>query len=108
MEPSRSLTNITRTTPVPPMQDQHQREAQARPQVVAVADIEEVVRKLSEALSTTNTQLSISVDNAEKEVIVRVTDARTGKVIRQIPSEDILRMKRNVKAMIGLLYDHSV
>jgi len=47
--------------------------------------------------------LSFSVDDTTGKTIVRVSDAQTGEMIRQIPSEELLEIARSLDKMQGML-----
>jgi flagellar protein FlaG len=49
--------------------------------------------------------LRYSVDDGSGQVVVTVTDATTGKVIREIPPAEILNLAARLDEMIGLLFD---
>jgi len=71
------------------------------------SDLNDVIQQLTHAMQMTHTKLSFSVDEVDGQVIVRVTDEASGKVIRQIPSDEMLRVAKNVKSLMGLLCDHA-
>ena len=105
------MNAIGRVSPSPAaiqVQEQPQRETPSKPVVEPVPDIEEVVKQLSDVMSANNMHLSFSLDDSSGKIVVHVTDQKTGKLIRQIPSADVLRIARNIRAMLGLFYDHSV
>ena len=52
-----------------------------------------------------NYSLSFSVDEASRHVVVRIRDANSGEVVRQIPNETVLRLSENLK---GLLQDEKI
>ena len=70
--------------------------------------IDEIVSRLNDTLSTSNVDLSFSVDRSSHQVVVEVKDAKTGEVIRQIPSDEMLRVAQNIQTMVGILLDHPV
>lgn len=47
--------------------------------------------------------LHFSIDDATGKTVVRVTDAQTGEMIRQIPSEELLAIAQSLDRMQGLL-----
>ena len=80
-----------------------------------VEEIESAVTKLSEFMQTNNRQLNFSVDEASSKLVVKVTDAESGKVIRQIPSEEVLKLterlqdfRTEVGKTVGLLFDKQI
>ncbi|MBM4244245.1 MAG: flagellar protein FlaG [Deltaproteobacteria bacterium] len=50
-------------------------------------------------------QLSIQQDPEVDRVVVRVIDAETGEVVRQIPSEEFMRHLKRLKGAKGLFVD---
>lgn len=68
----------------------------------------ELAAELNKMMETANTKLTFVVDQQLKKAIIKVVDAETNKVIRQIPSEDSLRVARKVSRLMGILYDGSL
>lgn len=58
--------------------------------------VEEVASKLQEFVNLIDKKLQFSVDEDSGRQVVRVTDKLSGDVIRQIPSEEVLRLARNL------------
>ncbi len=75
--------------------------------ILSAPEIDEVLQKLNSAARTMGTNLSFSVDGTTKKTVVTVTDAQTGEVIRQIPSEEMLKVSRMITELLGVLVDHS-
>lgn len=67
----------------------------------------EVVADLNESMQSINTAISFSIDSDTKKTVITVSDASTGKVIRQIPAEEMLRIAARLNELVGLLYDHT-
>jgi len=78
----------------------------ARP--VEIPKMESVTRQIDTFLRSTNRALQFRVDNASGRMVVSVTDAATGEVIRQVPGEEALRMAERIDAQIGALLDEKV
>jgi flagellar protein FlaG len=66
-----------------------------------------VVLELNKAMQIMNTSLSFSIDQATKQTVVKVTDVNTKQVIRQIPSEEMLRVSQRIAELLGVLFDHA-
>ncbi len=65
----------------------------------SAAEIELALGDISEYLQNTNTQLAFSVDEASDRSVVTVTDAESGDVIRQIPSEEVLKFAARINEL---------
>lgn len=64
-----------------------------------------IAKDLQQSLSKANTGLQFSVDNSTGKTIVKVVHEQSGEVIRQIPSEEMLSIARNIGKMQGLLLE---
>ncbi len=60
---------------------------------------EQIDRKLSESFS----DLRITIDDSLNRPVVRVVDSNSGELIRQVPSEETLRIAKRLDALSGLL-----
>ncbi|MDB2653936.1 flagellar protein FlaG [Luminiphilus sp.] len=75
----------------------------------AVADsIEEAVYVLNQALKKSPTQAVIQRDEELNRFIIRIADKASGEVIREVPSEAVLKFARNLEEMKGLLFDKTL
>ena len=48
--------------------------------------------------------LDFSVDDSSGQVVVKVIDGESGKLVRQIPSEELLRLSERLEDMRSLLF----
>ena len=55
-----------------------------------------------------NRKLQFVVDHNSNQVIVKVIDKETDKVIKVLPPEELQRLHRNLKDSIGFLFDERV
>ncbi len=70
--------------------------------------IEDLVHDLNKSMQDMDTQISFSVDNDTKHVVIKVIDTATNEIIRQIPPEEILRVSENIKKLLGVRVDQAV
>jgi flagellar protein FlaG len=75
---------------------------------VEIPKMESVRRQIDTFLRSTNLALQFRLDDATGRMVVSVTDAATGEVIRQVPGEEALRMAERIDASIGALLDEKV
>lgn len=64
--------------------------------------IEEVASKLQEFVNLIDKQLEFKVDDDSGRHVVTVSDKLSGDVIRQIPSEEVLRLARNLSELADI------
>ncbi|MCL2243863.1 MAG: flagellar protein FlaG [Treponema sp.] len=55
-----------------------------------------------------NKKLQFVVDHNSNEVIVKVIDKETDKVIKELPPEELQRLHHNLRDTIGFLFDERV
>ena len=75
-----------------------------------VLEIESAVEKLNQKLDEQHQDLNVgfSVDDESGRIVVRISDQNSGKLVRQIPSEETLEFARNVKQGKGLLLNTKI
>ncbi len=54
--------------------------------------------------SASGRQLSFDFDDSSKTLLVKVTD-KTGEVLRQIPSKEILDLHQRLESLVGMIID---
>jgi flagellar protein FlaG len=59
-------------------------------------------------MASTKTGLGFSIDESQNRPVVTVRNAETGEVVRQIPTDVVLRMGHSIDAMKGLLLNAKV
>lgn len=75
--------------------------AQQVPSQEQVKRAVESMKQLAETAAPNSLQFSIDDDTGK--TIVRVSDAQTGEIIRQIPSKELLEIARSLDKMQGML-----
>ncbi|CAI4171667.1 Flagellar biosynthesis protein FlaG [Alteromonas macleodii] len=61
--------------------------------------LDEAVKKVSDFLSAQNRDLLFNVDEQTQRTVVTVKDSSSGEVIRQIPSEEILKLADRIQEL---------
>lgn len=67
--------------------------------------IEDAVASIQEFVQSVRRSINFSVEEGAGRVVVKVTDADSGDVIRQIPSEEALRLAENLSEVRSLLFE---
>jgi flagellar protein FlaG len=71
----------------------------------AAVDIDSTTADLERISLAFNKKLRFVVDRELEQVIVKVIDPATDKVIKELPPEELQRLHLKIKEMIGLLFD---
>ena len=66
--------------------------------------LEEAVSSIQQFVQTVQRNLNFSLDDSTGRVVVKVTDGASGEVIRQIPSEEALRLAEGLEQARSLLF----
>ena len=69
------------------------------------AEIEDTVKKLNIAVEQLQKGLNFSIDEKSGGFVIRIVDQSTDETIRQIPSEDMLKIYQRMKEVNSLLFD---
>lgn len=70
--------------------------------VEAAADIRRAIGELTEVLRTTSIGLRFEIDEVTNRVVTKVIDKETGELIRQMPTEEVLRFARALDRLQGV------
>jgi len=71
----------------------------------ARANLSSAINMLNEQMASTKRGLGFSFDSAKNSAVIKVTDLNSGNVVRQIPTEEVLKMAHHIDAMKGILYN---
>ena len=66
--------------------------------------VEEAVTSIQNFVQNIRRDLSYSLDDSSGRVVVKVTDSISGEVIRQLPSEEALRLAESLEEARSLLF----
>ncbi len=65
----------------------------------------DLVERFRSQVQSIQRDLSFSVDDSTGDVVVKVIDGDSGKIVRQIPSEEILRLTERLDEMRSLMFE---
>ncbi|PZX33782.1 MULTISPECIES: flagellar protein FlaG [Cupriavidus] len=65
------------------------------------------ISELVDALKTTTIGLRFEIDEATHRVITKVIDKESGELIRQMPTEEVLRIARAIDKLQGLFINQA-
>lgn len=66
--------------------------------------LEDAVTSIQETTQALQRNLNFSIDDSTGRMVVKVTDSASGEVIRQMPTEDALRLAESLDEMRSLLF----
>jgi len=72
---------------------------------VSEDEIDEVLKDLEKFSNYFKTHLNFSKDESTGITVVKIINSETEEVIRQIPSEEILKIASKMQEVIGVLFD---
>jgi flagellar protein FlaG len=78
------------------------------PAKVDPKEVKRAALEINQALSSLNDHLQFSVDNTTNTTVVKLIDGNTGETLRQIPAEEILRLRAYYRDHQGLLVNTAV
>ena len=67
--------------------------------------LNEISESLNQEMRARSKDLQFSVDEVTNRFLVTVLDQESGKVVKQIPSDAILKVAHNLEALKGILFD---
>ena len=70
-------------------------------QKLSLDAVKEAVKTGNTMLQSVSSSLSFEIDDATKQVVVKVVDSKTGELVRQIPTVEMLDFMRRMKELEG-------
>ena len=83
-------------------------EKESRRKAKSRAATDQYIKQVLKIPNVLNRKLSYSVNKELNQVVVKVIDSKTDKVIRVIPSEALLKLHSRMKEVIGLIFDEEI
>ena len=85
-----------------------QRENNKETKALTADEISETVEEMNSFLQEMKRNLSFSVDEDLGQNVITVKDTENDEVIRQIPSEDLMVLRKKMDDVAGILFDTKV
>lgn len=101
---SRQKQSLPQSVPVGTSDEQSSTGASAPVKEASREQVEEAVATIQEFVQSVRRSINFAVDDGSGRVVVKVTDAGSGDVIRQIPSEEALKLAENLSEVRSLLF----
>ncbi len=80
------------------------KEGQSKGNEIVPTEIQEVTDEIKSYLSDLNISLNFKVDDKTNNLVVQVLDDN-GELIRQLPPEDVLKLREKLKELRGVLFE---
>lgn len=72
------------------------------------AKIDSMAKELDNVSAIFNRKLKFSIDRELNDVVVKVIDTETDKVIKELPPEAMQRLHVRMRETLGLLFDETI
>ncbi len=79
-------------------------EESVEPESVLLESANSAAQAFKSLVQDIQRNLDFSVDDSSGQVVVKVIDGDSGKLVRQIPSEELLRLSERLEDMRSLLF----
>jgi len=70
-------------------------------------EMKNMVDALNSAAKSVNKRISFDYHDKTRRIIMRVTDYKTGEIIREIPEKEMIQLVEHLQDMIGMFLDQS-
>jgi flagellar protein FlaG len=70
--------------------------------------MDQVSRQIQETFGIIDFKLNFFVDPDTQNILVKVVNAQTGKVIREIPPSQLMALAKSMKKLEGLFFDEKI
>ena len=70
--------------------------------------LEDSVSQLKDLVQSVQRDLQFSIDDFSGRTVITVLDSKTEEIIRQIPSDEVLALAKNIASLKGVLFSAEV
>ncbi len=74
---------------------------------LSAAQTQQSLQEINKVMDALSISVQFQIDPGLNEAIIKVVDQQSGKVIRQFPSEDVVRISKALDNLKGLLFAQS-
>ncbi|WP_051368928.1 flagellar protein FlaG [Psychromonas arctica] len=78
------------------------------PKQLADEDVQGALEEMNAFVQSMQRNLSFRIDEELGQEVISITDAETQEVIRQIPSEELVVLRKKMDDVVGILFDSKV
>ena len=82
--------------------------ASAQSQDIVRKETEKALETLKDYMDSVQTDLKIQVHQETGKIMVKIVSKDDGKVVREVPPEELLNLSARIKDMMGVLFDKKV
>ncbi len=83
-------------------------QAETEQKVIYPNEISKAVEQIQRLGDMFDRKLQFQVNKDINQIVIKVIDANTDKVIREIPSVEIQRLQARIRETVGLLFDETI
>jgi len=76
--------------------------------VMKPTELEKVVVEINQVMATVQRDINFSIDDKSGRKIISVYEKGTDTLIRQLPSEDALKLLHNLEELKGILFETEI
>lgn len=96
----------------PPVEQRPQADAagasrRAEQEAAPGGPLQDVVSDLNKLVRELHRELRFSVDSDSGDTVIKVIDRETEEVVRQIPSEELIRLRKRLQEAAGVIFQGS-
>ena len=70
--------------------------------------VQEAVELVNRVYDRSPVDLNLSIDDKTESLVIKLIERESRKVIRQIPPDEILRLRRHLQELLGVVFDRTV
>ncbi|WP_051904430.1 flagellar protein FlaG [Hippea jasoniae] len=68
-------------------------------------EIKKIIEKLNENVGKLTQDVKFTYSDTIKSLVVKVIDAKTGQVIREIPPKEVINLQKKLSEVVGIIFD---
>ncbi len=75
---------------------------------VSLEETKKLAEEIEKYLKDLNIKLSFKIDRKTHDIIVKIINRETGELIRQIPPQELLKLRQKLEELVGVLFNGKI
>jgi len=68
-------------------------------------ELKNIIDKINENVNRLNKDVKFVYNDTLKSLVVKVIDEKTGKIIREIPPQEVVNLQKKLSEIVGIIFD---
>ncbi|MBW1975460.1 MAG: flagellar protein FlaG [Deltaproteobacteria bacterium] len=75
---------------------------------LTLEETKKLAEQIEQYLKEVNVRLAFDIDEKTHDIVVKIINKETGELIRQIPPQELLKLRQKLEELVGVLFNGKI